>query len=104
VTLGLFVLLGFMGLGLDLGYLRYTKRQLPKAADAAAIAGAAELTSCAGTADPHHGNANFVEGVADKIQLGVQWEGTNINTNFYNNFSTLANGSPIKRTGAVLVE
>jgi len=49
VAFGMVVILGFMGLGLDLGYLRYTKRQLQKVADAAAIAGAMELTTCGST-------------------------------------------------------
>ena len=51
VALGMVVLLGFLGLGLDLGYLRYMKRQMQKAADAAAIAGAVELTYCGSTSD-----------------------------------------------------
>jgi uncharacterized membrane protein len=38
VALGLVVLLSFLGLGLDMGQLRYQKRQLQRAADAAAIA------------------------------------------------------------------
>jgi Flp pilus assembly protein TadG len=46
VALCMIVLLGFMGLGIDMGYLRYMKRQLQKAADAAAIAGAQELVQC----------------------------------------------------------
>jgi uncharacterized membrane protein len=36
----LVVLMGFMGLGLDMGVLRYEKRLQQSAADAAAIAGA----------------------------------------------------------------
>ena len=39
VALGLVVLLGMLGLGIDFGYLRYMKRQMQTAADAAAIAG-----------------------------------------------------------------
>ena len=35
------VLLGFAGLGIDIGYMRYEKRLQQTAADAAAIAGAA---------------------------------------------------------------
>jgi hypothetical protein len=49
VALGMVVLLGFMGLGLDFGYLRYVKRQVQMAADAAAIAGAKAIQSCKGT-------------------------------------------------------
>ncbi len=42
VALGL-LLLGFVGLGIDIGYLRYEKRLQQSAADSAAISGAAEL-------------------------------------------------------------
>jgi hypothetical protein len=49
VTLSMVVLLGFMGLGIDLGYMRHLKRQLQMAADAAAIAGASELSYCTAT-------------------------------------------------------
>ena len=48
VALSMVVLLGFLGLGLDMSYLRYMKRQVQRAADAAAVAGAAELATCAG--------------------------------------------------------
>jgi hypothetical protein len=40
------VILGFLGLGIDLGYLRYMKRLVQKGSDAAAIAAAAELPAC----------------------------------------------------------
>jgi Flp pilus assembly protein TadG len=43
------VLIGFLGLAIDAGQLRYQKRQLQKAADAAALAGALELAYCGGT-------------------------------------------------------
>jgi Flp pilus assembly protein TadG len=49
VALGMVVILGFLGLGLDLGYLRSLKRQVQKAADAAALAASVELTYCGGT-------------------------------------------------------
>ena len=49
VALLMVVLIGFMGLGIDLGYLRYMKRRLQQAADAAAIAGAQELSQCGST-------------------------------------------------------
>jgi hypothetical protein len=39
----LVVLIGVLGLSIDMGYLRYTKRRLQTAADSAAIAGASEL-------------------------------------------------------------
>lgn len=44
-------LLGFLGLGIDLGALRMAKQQLQAAADAGALAGALELSSCGGAAD-----------------------------------------------------
>jgi Flp pilus assembly protein TadG len=43
VAIGLVVLLGVLGLGIDFGYLRYMKRQMQTAADAAAIAGSGML-------------------------------------------------------------
>ena len=39
-VLGITVLIGALGLGIDMGYYRYQKRQLQTAADAAALAGA----------------------------------------------------------------
>lgn len=41
--------------------------------------------------------------VAKDITIGLAWNGTNISTNTYNNYSELADGSPIK-SGAVLVQ
>lgn len=46
VALAMPVLLGFLGIGFDMGYMRFMKRQVQMAADAAAIAGADEITSC----------------------------------------------------------
>src|SRR5450755_1270183 len=43
VVLGLVVLLGILGLAIDMGYLRYMKRKMQTAADAAAIAAAGEI-------------------------------------------------------------
>ena len=43
------VLLGFVGLAVDVGYMFYTKRQLQVAADAAALAGASVLTAATPT-------------------------------------------------------
>ena len=51
VALGMVVLLGFMGLGLDLGYLRTMKRQVQMVTDSAAIAAAMEITYCGGTSN-----------------------------------------------------
>src|SRR5882762_4245817 len=43
VGLSLVVLIAVIGLSIDMGYLRYTKRRLQTAADSAAIAGASEI-------------------------------------------------------------
>lgn len=44
-AVAMFVLIGFAGLGIDMGVLRYQKRLQQSAADAAAIAGASNLAS-----------------------------------------------------------
>jgi hypothetical protein len=46
VALAIPVLLGFLGLAIDMGYLRYVKRQVQMGADAAAIAAASEIPMC----------------------------------------------------------
>jgi uncharacterized membrane protein len=43
VAVGMVVLLAFMALAIDVGYMRYLRRELQTAADSAAISGAAEL-------------------------------------------------------------
>ena len=48
VALAMPVLLGFMGFAIDMGYMRYVKRQVQMAADAAALAAANEAESCMG--------------------------------------------------------
>ena len=50
-ALCLIVLIGFLGLAVDAGVLRYQKRQLQNLADAAALAGALEVAACKGTAN-----------------------------------------------------
>jgi len=50
-TVCIFTLLAFAGLAIDVGQLRYQKRQMQAAADAAALAGALELSTCGGTPD-----------------------------------------------------
>jgi Putative Flp pilus-assembly TadE/G-like len=67
-ALGMIILLGFLGLSIDFGYLRYMKRQLQTAADAAAIAGASELsyndvTSAAKADSSTNGFTNGTNGV-----------------------------------------
>ncbi len=44
VAVGMIALVGILGLAVDMGYLRYVHRQLQTAADAAAIAGAMDVT------------------------------------------------------------
>jgi Flp pilus assembly protein TadG len=50
-ALSLTALLGFMGLAIDVGSLRLAKGRLQMAADAAALAGALEISNCGGTAN-----------------------------------------------------
>ncbi|MFI5116657.1 MAG: pilus assembly protein TadG-related protein [Terriglobales bacterium] len=83
-ALALVVLLLMAGLGVDVGYLRYQKQQMQKAADAGALAGAAALGydgawKAAAVADV---NANgFTTTKSDGTATGVQitvdkpWEG-----------------------------
>jgi Flp pilus assembly protein TadG len=54
--------------------------------------------------DPTSGYNGYNGIVADTITYGLTWNGTNLNTYNYNNYSTLADGSPLKGTGAVLIE
>ncbi len=89
MALSMIVLCGFAGLGIDMGYLRYMRRQMQAATDSAALAGAAEVgyggVTSAADADaaingftngvnstsitvnnppvsgPNQGNANYVE-------------------------------------------
>ena len=83
-ALALLVLMLMAGLGVDVGYLRYQKQQMQKAADAGAIAGASALAyngawKAAAVADV---NANgFTTTKSDGTTTGVQiivdkpWEG-----------------------------
>jgi Flp pilus assembly protein TadG len=48
-SLGMVVIIAFVGLAIDVGNLRSVKRHLEAAADAAALAAALEATSCQGT-------------------------------------------------------
>ncbi len=49
VALCMMVLIGFIGIAVDIGYLRFEKRRLQAAADAAALAAALEVRVCGGT-------------------------------------------------------
>ena len=50
-AVGMVAIVAFAGLAIDVGQLRFERRRLQAAADAAAMAGAIELTSCGGTAN-----------------------------------------------------
>jgi Putative Flp pilus-assembly TadE/G-like len=67
MALSMIVLCGFAGLGIDMGYLRYMKRQMQAATDSAALAGAAEVgygdvTSAADADASTNGFTNGVNG------------------------------------------
>jgi putative Flp pilus-assembly TadE/G-like protein len=62
VALMLTVLIGVMGLAIDMGYLRYMKRKLQTAADAAALAGALDLSSYTTAADAASAENGFTDG------------------------------------------
>jgi Flp pilus assembly protein TadG len=49
VAFGMVAIMGFMALAVDVGQLRYQRRNLQRVADGAALAGALELASCYGT-------------------------------------------------------
>jgi Putative Flp pilus-assembly TadE/G-like len=68
VALGMVVLIGILGLAIDIGYYRYVRRELQTAADAAALAGAMDLsyldvTTAAQAASSENGFANGSNGV-----------------------------------------
>jgi Flp pilus assembly protein TadG len=50
-AVGMVVIMGFAALAIDVGSLRFARRHLQSAADAAAIAGALEISACNGTSD-----------------------------------------------------
>jgi len=67
MALSMIVLCGFAGLGIDMGYLRYMKRQMQAATDSAALAGAAEVgygdvTSAANADAAKNGFTDGVDG------------------------------------------
>jgi Flp pilus assembly protein TadG len=81
VAISLVVLLGFAALAIDIGYFYHTKNQLQGAADAAALAGVAELDGTNNTtiidaaklAAVNYANANKAAG----IQVQISSDGTN---------------------------
>ena len=64
-ALALVVLIGFAGLAIDMGVLRYQKRLQQNAADAAAIAGASNLASTSGGVTTGAQNASATNGFTD---------------------------------------
>ncbi len=67
------VLMGFAGLGIDMGYMRYQKRLEQTAADSAALAGAAELlySSAYNAAAQHDAVANGFTNGANNVTVTV---------------------------------
>jgi hypothetical protein len=68
VGVGMVVLIGVLGLAIDFGYYRYVRRELQTAADAAALAGAMDLsyldvTTAAQAASSENGFTNGANGV-----------------------------------------
>jgi hypothetical protein len=74
VAFSLVVLTGVVGLSIDMGYLRYTKRRLQTAADSAAIAGASELK------DGNYRTAALNDSKSNGFEDGVN----SVNVNAYN--------------------
>jgi hypothetical protein len=70
------VILAFAGLAIDVGNLRFAKRHLQSAADAAAVAAALEITSCAGTA-----NCSALQTAAKSSLVENNFPGTAVLTN-----------------------
>lgn len=64
-ALALVVLIGFAGLGIDMGVLRYQKRLQQSAVDAAALAGASNLASNSGGVTAGAQNASATNGFTD---------------------------------------
>ena len=64
-ALALVVLIGFAGLAIDMGVLRYQKRLQQSAADAAALAGASNLASSSGGVTAGAQNASATNGFTD---------------------------------------
>jgi Flp pilus assembly protein TadG len=64
-ALALVVLIGFAGLAIDMGVLRYQKRLQQSAADAAALAGASNLASTSGGVTSGAQNASAANGFTD---------------------------------------
>ena len=70
-TLATLVLTGVVGLAIDMGYLRYTKRRLQTAADSAAIAAASELRGDFMGAARNDSKSNGFENGVDGVKVDV---------------------------------
>ena len=71
VTLGLVAVTGIVGLAIDMGYLRYTKRRIQTAADSAAIAAASELNGDYHAAALNDSKANGFENGKDGVTVNA---------------------------------
>ena len=84
-ALGLLVLLLMAGLGVDVGYLRYQKQQMQKAADAGAVAGASvmiydgssspTITTAAQADAAANGYTNGTDGISVQVNVPPQTPG-----------------------------
>jgi len=78
VTLSMTVLLGFMGLAVDMGYLRYVERHMRTAADAAALSGAEAILYL-------NNSGGYVgAGKADAAKNGFSDGANGVTVNMYN--------------------
>jgi Flp pilus assembly protein TadG len=81
VALLLVVLLGIVSLSVDVGYYRYQQRLMQSAADSAALAGAAEISS--GTADA----AAIADATANGFADGVNNVHVTVNSNYSDQYT-----------------
>lgn len=70
-TVSMLGILSFAGLAVDVGQLRYDRRQLQAAADAAALAGALEISACSGTTNCNAMQTAASQAVAENGLSGV---------------------------------
>jgi hypothetical protein len=73
IALGLVFLIGILGLGVDMGFARYMRRQMQTAADAAAVAGAIEIAygDYANAAQQAATENGFTNGAGGKYPITV---------------------------------
>ena len=89
VALSMTVLMGFLGLAIDVGNVRSTEHRLQAVADAAALAGAIEVSYCNGTA------------LCDEMKTAVKNAATE--NGFTYTFSTSTCTQPAAGSGSVLL-